>query len=253
MKKMKQMKKMKKIACIALAAFAALTFSAESSLLPDSLARPQKGEAPRYPQDVIIGALGRGAASEEAYAFAKRTLEGCLNGQALPAEVRAGSEGAIAAIAPQKVRLGGGREEAAAGSDGGTAASFLFRFIGRESWIAGEIYVRYREAGATAQNPPPPAETAIPTSAAEAPAADALPPETAAALPDPATESGEPAEPEQSPAAPDLEAAPSAPAAPPNPVPAGWVVDDIILDAARANGDTGAAYQYDFSPYERFF
>jgi hypothetical protein len=40
-------------------------------------------------------------------------------------------------MGPQQYRLGGGREEA----DG--SVSFLFRFIGRDLSMAGELYIRF--------------------------------------------------------------------------------------------------------------
>ena len=40
-----------------------------------------------------------------------------------------------ASVAPRKVRVGGGREEAE------TSTSFLFRFIGREQELSGELFL----------------------------------------------------------------------------------------------------------------
>jgi hypothetical protein len=45
----------------------------------------------------------------------------------------------LEAMEPQQYRLGGGREEA----DG--SISFLFRFIGRDLSMAGELYLRLRD------------------------------------------------------------------------------------------------------------
>jgi hypothetical protein len=111
----------------------ALFLSADVDV-PDNLRKPQKGEAPRYPKDVIIGELGRGEASEEAYVFAKDILDGVLRGEKV---TDSGIVDVIQSVAPQKFRIAGGREE----DDGNT--SFIFRFIGREKWIVGEIYVRF--------------------------------------------------------------------------------------------------------------
>lgn len=109
--------------------------------VPDNLRKPQKGEAPRYPKDIVIGELGRGEASEEAYIFARGILGGILHGEKA---VEEGIIDTIQSVGPQKFRIAGGREE-----EGG--ASFIFRFIGREKWIVGEIYVRFE----------PPSETIV--------------------------------------------------------------------------------------------
>jgi hypothetical protein len=194
--------------------FVLLTISAEQGdstiesgsvarLLPDSLSRPQKGEATRYPQDLIIGELGHGEVPEEAYFYAKMILGGFL-GQSQEVEVLVGdiwqrTKDAVDVIAPQKFRLGGGRQE----TDGGV--SFIFRFIGREQWLTGEIYVRFQDA--------------IPTLMQEEGGA--------------AEEDAVPAEIEYT--------------------RAGWQVDDILLDDPKRIGESGTVYQYDFSPYERFF
>lgn len=113
--------------------FIVLFLSADVDV-PDNLRKPQRGEAPRYPKDVVIGALGRGGASEEAYVFAKGILEGVLRGEEV---VDPSIVNDIQSVEPQKFRIAGGREE----DEGNT--SFIFRFIGREKWIVGEIYVRF--------------------------------------------------------------------------------------------------------------
>ncbi|MFP3042100.1 hypothetical protein LQZ19_09820 [Treponema primitia] len=112
--------------------------------VPEVLRQPQRGdESPRYPRDAVIGELGRGLAAEEAYRYARNLLEGVLSGnresallagisQSLLEELFTG----LAPLIPQKYRLGGGREEA----DGAT--SFLFRFIGRDMSLAGELYLQ---------------------------------------------------------------------------------------------------------------
>lgn len=109
--------------------------------LPGALMRPQRGEAPRYPRDAVIGELGRGSAAREAYFFAQSFMTELIkgNGEALsalasPAEIFTGLE----ELKPEKYRLGGGREEA----DG--SVSFLFRFIGRERMLTGELYLRLK-------------------------------------------------------------------------------------------------------------
>jgi hypothetical protein len=114
--------------------------------IPEELRRPRRGEAPRYPRDLVIGTLGRGSAPEEAYALARHCLEAILvknpGSEYLAAADTARREAIFAGLetlAPVKFRIGGGREE----PDG--SASFLFRFIGREEGIAGELYLRQEE------------------------------------------------------------------------------------------------------------
>jgi hypothetical protein len=113
------------------------------STVPELLRRPQRGEAPRYPRDSLIGELGRGGAGEEAYIFARGSLDAVVSGNrnsSFLSELEpAFLEGLITSlenIRPEKYHLGGGREE----PDGGT--SFLVRFIGREQSVAGELYLR---------------------------------------------------------------------------------------------------------------
>jgi hypothetical protein len=207
---------------IAIILFVFLTTAAEEGggVVPDSLSRPQKGEAARYPEDMIIGELGIGEASEDAYNYVKKAL-GSFLGQRQEAEginndVWQRTKASINAVSPQKFRLGGGRKE----TDGNT--SFIFRFIGREQWIVGEIYIRFQDA------------EPVPTQGETAVQADEM------------AEAGE--------------AEPAAPPPDKNIAPveieytqAGWRVDDIILDDPKQIGESGAVYQYDFSPYERFF
>lgn len=112
-------------------------------ILPEQLRLPRRGEAPRYPRDLVIGELGRGAAPQEAYTYAQSLLTGLLSGNASSA-LLAGTVGQpmeeifnkLKPMSPQKYRLGGGREE----PDG--SISFLFRFLGREESMAGELYIR---------------------------------------------------------------------------------------------------------------
>jgi hypothetical protein len=118
----------------------------EAGTVPETLRIPQRGEAPRYPQDVVIGELGRGRAPEESYRYARLCLEALLsaslsgNREALSLP---GADKALAdrlfeelePIAPLQFRLGGGREE----DDG--AVSFLVRFLGREKGKAGELFL----------------------------------------------------------------------------------------------------------------
>jgi hypothetical protein len=117
------------------------------SSIPRELLRPRQDEAPRYPVDTVIGSLGRGAASAEAYAFARAAAsaltEGRMNASSLSTVNTVMLETYLSAlneISPRSFRLGGGREEA----DG--AVSFLVRFIGREQSITGELFIRQKEA-----------------------------------------------------------------------------------------------------------
>jgi hypothetical protein len=114
--------------------------------IPQGLLRPQWGEFPRYPQDLVIGELGQGGAPPEAYRFARDLLSGLIledrSGTILSGidEPRLDTLlGEIKAVEPLRYRLGGGREEA----DG--AVSFLVRLIGRERWLSGELYLRQEE------------------------------------------------------------------------------------------------------------
>ncbi|MDR0722270.1 MAG: hypothetical protein LBF75_05685 [Treponema sp.] len=115
--------------------------------VPDALRRPQRGEAPRYPQDTVIGLLGRGDAPEGAYTLALDLLRALLREdrdapvlQEVDPELVEEYGTALEVIKPQKFRIGGGREE----PDGST--SFLVRFVGRDQWITGELYLKAEEA-----------------------------------------------------------------------------------------------------------
>jgi hypothetical protein len=115
--------------------------------IPEALRQPQRGdESPRYPRDAVIGELGRGLADEGAYRYARNLLQGVLSGSRESALLTGAAPSqleelftSLEPLNPQQFRLGGGREEA----DGAT--SFLFRFIGRDMSIAGELYVRLTE------------------------------------------------------------------------------------------------------------
>ncbi|MDR2941047.1 MAG: hypothetical protein LBV17_00450 [Treponema sp.] len=112
--------------------------------IPEELLRPQKGEPPHFPVDMIIGELGQGSASNSAYSFAKSIAVGLISANmehpalaGIKAELREEYLNALAEIIPRSYRLGGGREE----PDG--AVSFMIRLIGRESGVAGELFIRY--------------------------------------------------------------------------------------------------------------
>jgi hypothetical protein len=118
----------------------------ESRTIPDALLQPQRGEAPRFPQDVVIGELGQGEIPAGAYLFARALLTALIR-ENREFEALSSLEGAyldeifekLKLISPRTFHLGGGREE----PDGST--SFLFRFIGREQGIAGELYLMEEE------------------------------------------------------------------------------------------------------------
>jgi hypothetical protein len=114
-----------------------------SGTIPPVLLRPQGGEALRYPRDVLIGALGRGQAPEDAYVFARSLMVALLyknRNSRLLAPLGSGFWddffGTLNQVNPRTYHLGGGKEEI----DGST--SFLFRFIGSGQAIAGELYLR---------------------------------------------------------------------------------------------------------------
>jgi len=112
--------------------------------IPEELLRPGRGEAPRYPVDIVIGELGQGRASSTAYAYANSILSALFSGRidhpafsSVSASTRDGYFSALDTANPRSYRIGGGREEA----DG--AVSFMVRFIGREYGITGELFIRY--------------------------------------------------------------------------------------------------------------
>jgi len=112
--------------------------------IPETLLRPARGEAPRYPIDTVIGALGQGEASSAAYFFANSVLTGLLSGKMdhpslvyINSTMRESYLSQLEVISPESFRIGGGREE----PDG--AVSFMLRFIGTEQAITGELYIRY--------------------------------------------------------------------------------------------------------------
>ena len=143
--------KRKKVLCVLL--FILITsqagFSQDSSAhaAPSSLRRPDRGAAPRYPTDLVIGELGRGEASEAAFAFATNAVSALVDGRrnaaALADPASRITEEAfeyLNSLRPITVRLGGGRIE----PDGST--SFLVRFISREESISGELFIRWMDA-----------------------------------------------------------------------------------------------------------
>jgi len=112
--------------------------------VPQALRRPERGEAPRYPEDLVIGELGQGGAPTGAYLYAQELLSALVRGTN-NARVLEGTSSIITesmleeigSINARTYRIGGGRYEL----DG--AVSFLVRFIGREESMIGELFVRY--------------------------------------------------------------------------------------------------------------
>jgi len=200
---------------------------AQRGSIPEELLRPRKDEAPRYPIDTVIGALGRGQASQEAYEIARKTaaalLAGTMNVPVLASVNKVFLEDCMAKlqeINPQSFRLGGGREE----PDG--SFSFLVRFTGREQGITGELFVRLEE-----WTPKP--EPVPSASEANLPSAD---------VQTEINESNTAAEQVQ---------------IPPQNIPAEkkWIFEDLILEEARSREveNKEDRHRFDFSPYERFY
>ncbi len=122
--------------------------------VPEELMRPRRDESPRYAIDTVIGPLGRGSASRDAYTFASQAATSLLAGNKDAPSLSAASSvlletyiSALEQISPQAVRLGGGIME----DDG--AVSFLVRFIGREQAITGELFIRMKETEAADDKP----------------------------------------------------------------------------------------------------
>jgi hypothetical protein len=120
------------------------------SIVPEQIRRPQLGEAPRIPEDSIIGPLGAGEAPAGSYRFTQVVLQNILNEESrmetgtnalshLPAEQYKKIITILEDLNPEEVRIGGGQEELDA------SVSFLLRFIGADKWSGGEIFVRRSE------------------------------------------------------------------------------------------------------------
>jgi hypothetical protein len=187
--------------------------------IPQELLRPRREEAPRYPVDIVIGPIGQGKASTEAYGLARRVAAALLSGNiyapVLSSVNKVFLEGCMSAlnvVNPRFFRLGGGREE----PDG--SVSFLVRFAGREQGITGELFVRSENR--VTNSPPPP-------------------------ISKPVTEGGD-------------ETAEETEQAPPTYIPIVekiWVFEDLTLESPRSREEEiiENRQRYDFSPYERFF
>jgi hypothetical protein len=116
--------------------------------VPDALRMPERGEAPRYPKDLVIGELGQGEVSEGAYLYAGNILTAITAGRR-DAQILTNSGFSftesifdnIRSIRPRDSRLGEGRYE----PDG--CVSFLIRIIGPQESITGELFIRPADAG----------------------------------------------------------------------------------------------------------
>jgi hypothetical protein len=114
-----------------------------SGVVPEVLKRPNREAEWVYPVDAAIGQLGSGEASAAANAYARTVLRDLmrLNRNAesikdIDSEQLDEAMTKLGETEPRKFRLGGGRDEI----DG--SVSFLFRFIGRENGLSGELYIR---------------------------------------------------------------------------------------------------------------
>jgi len=205
--------------------------------IPQELLRPRREEAPRYPTDTVIGLIGQGKASTEAYGLARRVANALLQGNANAPVLSSVNKAfigdcisALNVVNPRFFRLGSGREE----PDG--SVSFLVRFAGREQGITGELFIRFEER---VTNPPPP-----PKPPASAPVTEV----------EDETDTENPAEEE----AETVAEAEEPEEAPPVYVPIiekRWFFEDLILEAPRSREEEilENRQRYDFSPYERFF
>ena len=193
-----------------------------AAMPPLELLRPRYGEEPRFPQDFVIGTLGRGNASEESYRYALLLTGGLAAGNGIVQGVHFPEQKRLSIVQNlsglgmvRSWRVGGGRIE----PDG--SVSFLIRFLGRERSITGELYLRQAPAAHEQQHHITEiAETEI----TEIEVFDAAEGEYAALTP--------------------LEIEPVY----------WWLVDDVLLEPPRglAEGRFGPGGG-DMTPYERFF
>jgi len=216
--------------------------------IPEELLRPRKDEAPRYPIDTVIGVLGQGQASKEAYEIARKTAAALLDGNMNVSVLSSVDKGfledcmtKLKSINPRSFRLGGGREE----PDG--SFSFLVRFTGREEGITGELFVRFEERRPKSAPPP--------ESDADSKTSDLQSADTQSENVQPAdAESAEFKSENENKAA--VQVTRQVPT-PPKSTPAQkvWFFEDLILEEPRNREEENKEnrHRYDFSPYERFY
>jgi hypothetical protein len=209
------------------------------SSIPEALRWPQRGETPRYPVDTVIGPLGRGEVSEEAYLFARKVSAALTAGNRGDPSLSAMNSVSLEAfiselngISPRNYRLGSGREE----PDG--AVSFLVRFLGREQGITGELYIRPQTPKPVEEPRQPEAAKTVETAELTGQAEEA---EEAAV-----EDAGLFEETSQTetvlPVAAQVFSGPVV-----------WLFEDLILEEAQERDVKEAAEVFDFPPYERFF
>jgi hypothetical protein len=222
-------------------------FSQTDVSIPRELLRPRREEAPRYPIDTVIGTLGQGQASQEAYEFARRTAAALLRGDMAASILSSVSRAfledrmdMLKEINPRFFRLGSGREE----PDG--AVSFMIRFAGRDQGITGELFVRLQERR------PTPAKPAVQEQASQPETEGETGLESEADSADQEAEVAQLAEQNEAQAV-----AQNVAQAPQQNVPSekAWVFEDLILEEARSRETENAEghHRFDFPPYERFF
>jgi len=112
--------------------------------IPEVLRRPMIGESPRYPSDRVIGELGQGSAPYAAFQYANTMMSALVSGvldsfRASDKEILERCQASLVPVDPSRFHIGGGRTE----EDG--TVSFLVRFLGRDKWIAGELYLLNRD------------------------------------------------------------------------------------------------------------
>lgn len=124
-----------------------------SQTIPETLRRPERGETPRYPRDVVIGVLGQGQSPDDAYKYAQDLLSTLLAGTRDAQIVTDNSTvltesllDQLGSIEPQSYRIGSGRIE----EDG--SVSYLVRFLGQNESITGELFLRQANAAAPGDN-----------------------------------------------------------------------------------------------------
>jgi hypothetical protein len=112
-------------------------------VIPEILVRPTRETEWVYPVDTVIGPLGDGEVSGAANTYARGVLRDLMRQndkantlEGLGPDLLNEAMTKVGEAEPRKVRLGGGREE----PDG--SVSFLFRFIGSEKELSGELYIR---------------------------------------------------------------------------------------------------------------